>query len=188
MKASNGAVLNLEGNATLPPENFEVRGNYIGASPGSVRIGIRVTNRKRTRIEGNTLPRAPGGFVIVTTANADRTEILMNREQPYGETISGWLSDSGTNTVLELVDAFSGKQTFDQQVNFNSGISINGSPKLTTAQTGRGSLVLSNSPTLTNPNLGNATAASLSLGSGIVLGNSSGLAQFFVTPTAGQLV
>jgi Pectate lyase superfamily protein len=186
---TNGAVINLEGNAALPPENFEVRGNYIGAGPGSVAIGIRVNNMKGTRIEGNTLPRAPGGYVIVTTVNADRTEIMMNREQPYGETISGWLSDAGTNTVLEFVDPYSGKLTFDQQVNFNSGISINGYPELsTTAQTGNGSLVLSNSPTMTNPNLGDATATSLTLGSGVTLGNSSALAQFFITPTAGQLV
>ena len=186
---TNGAVVNLEGNAALPPENFEVRGNYIGAGPGSVTIGIRVNNMKGTRIEGNTLPRAPGGYVIVTTENADRTEIIMNREQPYGEIISSWLNDAGTNTVLEFVDPFSGKLTFDQQVNFNSGISINGSPELTTtAQTGSGSLVLSNSPTLTNPNLGDATANSLTLGSGVTLGNSTALPQFFSTPTVGQLV
>jgi Pectate lyase superfamily protein len=186
---SNGAVVNLEGNATIPPENFEVRGNYIGAGPGSGTIGIRVNNMKGTRIEGNTLPRAPGGFVIVTTENADRTEISMNREQPYGETVSTWLNDAGTNTVLEFVDPYSGKLTFDQQVNFNSGISINGYPELmTTAQTGSGSLVLSNSPTLTSPNLGNAAANSITLGSGVTLGNSSTLAQFFSTPTVGQLV
>jgi hypothetical protein len=66
---------------------------------------------------------------------------------------------------------------------------VDGYPELTTtAQTGNGSLVLSNSPTMTNPNLGDATATSLTLGSGVTLGNSSALAQFFVTPTAGQLV
>jgi hypothetical protein len=186
---TNGAVINLEGNAALPPENFEVRGNYVGAGPGSVTTGIRVNNMKGTRIEGNTLPRAPGGFVIVTTANADRTEITMNREEPYGETIAGWLNDAGTNTVVELVDPYTGKLTFDQQVNFNSGISINGNPQLTTtAQTGSGSLVLSNSPTLTNPSLGNATANSITLGNGVTLGSSDTLGQFFVTPTVGQLV
>jgi hypothetical protein len=186
---TNGAVINLEGNAVLPPENFEVRGNYIGAGPGSATIGIRVNNMKGTRIEGNTLPRAPGGFVVVTTENADRTEIAMNREQPYGETVATWLSDAGTNTVVELVDPYSGKLTFNQQVNFISGISINGGPALTTtAQTGNGSLVLSNSPAMTNPNLGDATANSLTLGSGVTLGNSSTVAQFFSTPTAGQLV
>jgi Pectate lyase superfamily protein len=186
---TNGAVVNLEGNTTTPPENFEVRGNYIGAGPGSVTTGIRVNNMKGTRIEGNTLPRAPGGFVIVTTENADRTEIMMNREQPYGEVISSWLSDAGTNTVLELVDPYTGKLTFDQQVNFYSGISINGYPPLTTtAQTGSGSLVLSNSPTLTTPNLGNATATSLTIGSGVTLGSSDTVAQFFSTPTTGQLV
>jgi hypothetical protein len=186
---TNGAVINLEGNSTLPPENFELRGNYIGAGPGSVQTGIRVNNMKGTRIEGNTLPRAPGGFVIVTTANADRTEITMNREQPYGETIATWLSDAGTNTIVELVDPFSGKLTFNGQVNFNSGIAINGYPELqTTAQTGSGSLVLSNSPTLVNPSLGNASANSITLGNGVTLGNSDTLAQFFSTPTVGRLV
>jgi hypothetical protein len=186
---TQGAVINLEGNSVLPPENFEVRGNYIGAGPGSVTTGIRVNNMKGTRIEGNTLPRAPGGFVIVTTPNADRTEISMNREQPYGETIAGWLSDAGTNTVVELIDPYTGKLTFDEQVNFNSGISINGFPELqTTAQTGSGSLVLSNSPTLTSPNLGNATANSITLGNGVTLGNSDTLAQFFSMSTEGRLV
>jgi hypothetical protein len=186
---TQGAVINLEGNSVLPPENFEVRGNYIGAGPGSVTTGIRVNNMKGTRIEGNTLPRAPGGFVIVTTPNADRTEISMNREQPYGETIAGWLSDAGTNTVVELIDPYTGKLTFDEQVNFNSGISINGFPELqTTAQTGSGSLVLSNSPTLTRPNLGDATANSITLGNGVTIGTTDTLAQFFSTPTVGRLV
>ncbi len=158
------------------------------------RAGLRLHRHPReqhegTRIEGNTLPRAPGGFVIVTTPNADRTEIMMNREQPYGEMIASWLSDSGTNTIVELIDPNTGKLTFSQQVNFSSGISINGFPALnTTSQTGSGNLVLSNSPTLTNPNLGDATANSITLGNGVTLGNSAALPQFFVTPTAGLLV
>ena len=82
----------------------------------------------------------------------------------YGAKCNGMTND----TVLEFVDGY---------------------PELTTtAQTGNGSLVLSNSPTMTNPNLGDATATSLTLGSGVTLGNSSALAQFFITPTAGQLV
>ena len=38
---SNGAVIDLDGNASIPPESFEVRSNYVGPGPAGI-IGIRV--------------------------------------------------------------------------------------------------------------------------------------------------
>jgi hypothetical protein len=149
---TNGAVINLEGNPTLPPESFEVRGNYIGPG-GGVPDSIRVNYMKGTRIEGNMLPRG-NGHVVVTTPNADRTQVYWNREQPYGELIPTWLSDQGTNTDVDLIDPNTGKHTFNNQINFNTGISIGGGTLLgTTNQTGNGNLVLSNSPIINRPTL-----------------------------------
>jgi hypothetical protein len=124
---SNGAVLDLDGNTTIPPESFEVRSNYIG--PGSAGItSIRVNNTKSTRIEGNTLPRSIGGKTIVITANGDRTQIFANRNQPYGELIGAWLQDNGTNTQIVYIDPNTGKLTIPQQVNVGAIQIGNGSP------------------------------------------------------------
>ncbi len=120
---SNGAVINLEGNVSIPPENFEIRGNYIGPGP-SVPVSIRVNHAAGTRVEGNMLPRGTGKTVLLT-GNADRTQIMFNRAQPYGELISSWLEDNGTNTSTLYVHPNTGKLTLTDRLDVDA-ISVGG--------------------------------------------------------------
>lgn len=165
---SNGAVLDLDGNAAIPPENVEVMGNFLG---GTGLTGIRVNQMVGTYIGQNMLPRGSGPTIQITQL-ADRTQIIMNRTQPAGELISTWLDDRGENTIVDYVHANTGRRTITAQTDFQNGISINGGPALqTSTQTGTGDLVLSispalDSPQLKDPNIGVATGTSLALGGG----------------------
>jgi len=165
---SNGAVLDLDGNAVIPPENFEVTGNFIA---GIGLIDIRVNQMVGTYIGQNMLPRGSGTSIQITQL-ADRTQIITNRTQPAGELISTWLNDAGTNTIVDYIHPNTGRRTITAQTDFEKGISINNGPALqTSSQTGSGDLVLSiwptlNYPQLTNPTIGDATGTSLALGGG----------------------
>lgn len=79
------------------------------------------------------------------------------------QSINGYSDDQHTQTWS--VSGATGAARFDGGASVGaSGLSINnGTALTTTAQTGTGSIVMSNSPTLTNPNLGDAEASSLSL-------------------------
>jgi hypothetical protein len=160
---SNGAVLDLDGNAAIPPENFEVVGNFLG---GTGLTGIRVNQMVGTYIGQNMLPRGSGPTIQITQL-ADRTQIIANRTQPAGELISTWLDDRGGNTIVDYIHPNTGRRTITAQTDFQKGISINDGPALqTSTQTGSGDLVLSNSPQLKNPSIGDATGTSLALGGG----------------------
>lgn len=165
---SHGAVLDLDGNAAIPPENFEVTGNFLG---GIGLIGIRVNQMVGTYVGQNMLPRGSGSTIQITQL-ADRTQIITNRTQPAGELISTWLDDRGTNTIVDYIHPNTGRRTITAQMDFQNGISINDGPALqTSTQTGTGDLVLSisptlNSPQLKNPAIGVATGTSLALGDG----------------------
>lgn len=163
---SNGAVLDLDGNAAIPPENFEVIGNFLA---GAGLTGIRVNQVVGTFIGQNMLPRGSGPTIQITPL-ADRTQIIMNRTQPAGELISTWLDDRGGNTIVDYIHPNTGRRTITSQTDFQRGISINDGPALqTSTQTGTGDLVLSNSPQLSNPGIGDATGTSLTLNGGAPL-------------------
>jgi hypothetical protein len=165
---SNGAVLDLDGNPSIPPEDFQVVGNFLG---GVGLTGIRVNQMVGTYIAQNMLPRGSGPTIQIT-ALADRTQIIANRTQPAGELISTWLNDQGTSSVVDYIHPNTGRRTVSAQMDFTSGISINSGPALQTSnQTGSGDIVLStwptlNYPQLNNPNIGVATGTSLVLGNG----------------------
>jgi hypothetical protein len=163
---SNGAALDLDGNAAIPPENFEVVGNFLG---GRGLTGIRVNQVVGTYIGQNMLPRGSASTIQITPL-ADRTQIIANRTQPAGELISTWLDDRGGNTIVDYIHPNTGRRTITAQTDFQKGISINDGPALqTSTQTGTGDLVLSNSPQLKNPAIGDATGNSLTLGGGPAL-------------------
>ena len=160
---SNGAILDLDGNPAIPPENFEVVGNFLA---GRGLTGIRVNQMVGTYIGQNMLPRGSGPTIRITQL-ADRTQVIMNRTQPAGELISTWLDDRGGNTIVDYIHPNTGRRTITAQMDLQKGISINDGPALqTSTQTGTGDLVLSNSPRLKNPMIGDATGNSLAMGGG----------------------
>lgn len=124
---SNNAVVDLEGNVSIPPESFEVRGNYIGPGPIGL-TSIRVNRFRGTRIEGNTLPRSINGKILVITPNADRTQLFLNRTQPDGELIASWLQNDGTNTMVTYIHPNTGRLTFPERVDFDELVVGNGAP------------------------------------------------------------
>ena len=128
---SNNAVIDLEGNAAIPPESFEVRGNYVGPGPVGM-TSIRLNRVKGTRIEGNTLPRSINGKTILTTANADRTQILYNQTQPSGELITSWLQDNGSNTHIIYLHPNTGTLTLPGRIDVQE-ISVGGGARITSS-------------------------------------------------------
>ncbi len=182
---SDGAVLDLAGNATIPPTNIVIQGNTILSGP-SVSTCIRVNQVVGTFIGPNRLTVATGGdYTVTVTSLADRTMLFLPWTEPNGELPGSWLSDPGNvGTTLVYLDPTTKKWTFNQLVNFNNGISINGySALLTTQQTGTGSIVMSGSPTINTPTLNTPTIVGGATGAGsIVLANSPTL----VTPTLGN--
>jgi hypothetical protein len=84
------------------------------------------------------------------------------------QTIAGYSDHQQTQTWS--ISSATGSARFNGGANLGSaGLSINGAASLTTtAQTGTGALVMSNSAALTNPNIGNATATSINLNGDVV--------------------
>ena len=167
---SNGAVLDLDGNAAIPPENFEVTGNFLA---GVGLTGIRVNQMVGTYIGQNMLPRGSGPSIQITQL-ADRTQIMANRTQPAGELISTWLDDRGGNTIVDYIHPNTGRRTITAQTDFQKGISINDGPALQTSnQTGTGDLVLSTWPTLNSPQLKDPTIDTLFINGMVTLNQQS---------------
>jgi hypothetical protein len=104
--SANSTVIDIQGNVTYPITNFKVIGNFIGANSTYVADAVRIDRAVATIIADNYTVRG-SGVAYKTTANADRTQILANRQSP-AEAITVWLSNSGTNTFVDYINQSTG--------------------------------------------------------------------------------
>jgi hypothetical protein len=104
----NGALLDLQGSSSTPTQNFKVIGNYLGCNLSYHCVNaIRVDRMVATQIRDNYVARGNGASYLITS-NADRTQLILNRQAPSGELISTWLSDSGNKTQVDYVEPNTG--------------------------------------------------------------------------------
>ena len=96
---ANGALLDIQGNASANVEDFQVIGNFLGATNVNVAIAVRVDRATSTFIGFNYMAQgsaSPGGGATVT-ANAIRTNFVLNRHAPDNP-LNSWLNDAGAIT------------------------------------------------------------------------------------------
>lgn len=89
---------------------FQIVGNYLGATTGNVADTIRVDFADGTIIRDGVNVRGSTGATYRITANATDTQILNNRQIPFGEAITTFLSDSGTRTQVDWMDSTVGQR------------------------------------------------------------------------------
>jgi len=122
---ANSAVIDVQGVAAAPTQNLKIYGNYVGANASFVTDGIRVDRAVGTEIFNNLAGRGTGVAYRITP-NADKTHVSYNRQVPGGESLSTYLADSGSNTIIEYVNAATGQRTITPSLTIESNTGTNG--------------------------------------------------------------
>jgi hypothetical protein len=119
---SNGAVIDIDGDATSRARNVLLTGNRIQVlSPNSDDHGIRINYADETHIEGNYFSRGSGSAKdIFITTNATTTKIGENTWQD--SVFANILSDAGVETSFAA--SLGGNTQMRQPLTFANGKSI----------------------------------------------------------------
>lgn len=140
---------------------------------------------------GAALTRTNDTNVTLTLGGSASTSLVNAASLALGWTGQLGLSRGGTNADLS---ATGGTSQVLKQVTVGGSITVAqlSVTDLSTATTGTGSIVLSNSPSLTSPNLGTPSAVTLTNGTGLpvttgLTGLGTGVSTWLTTPTSANL-
>ena len=120
--SANNALIDIDGTAGSRVTAFTIQGNYLGANSAYVADTIRVNYANGTVIRDN-MSVGGSGVTYRITANATNTQIRDERQEPYGQLPSAYLSDLGTKSSLHFT--YPGSNGFDTILNDLSIGSIN---------------------------------------------------------------
>ena len=112
--SSNNTVIDLDGAAPSSIISASIARNFIGPS-NLANDAIRVDCADNTVIRDNNTVRGTAGFAYRITSCATNTQVRDDREEPYGELPSTYISDAGTKSTFHFI--YPGTNGFDTILN-----------------------------------------------------------------------